>query len=655
MSVTTEEHSLFPTPRKRVKAAIPLADANPVATILIDNSLPHLDRLFDYSVPAKFAQDAQPGVRVRVRFAGKLVDGFLIERKESSDHPGTLIPLAVVSPEPVLSQKLFSLVAQVAARNAGTMWDVVRTAIPHRHARAEASASHGTPEVKAITPALMGQYAGGTALIKRTIDNQVPRAIMPTGADDPAQILAEYATAIAAKKAGAIILAPDRAAIDRMVKALAAHGVPKTAVAVLAADDGPEVRYRNWLAALRGQALIVVGTRAAVFAPVQNLAAICMWDDWNETFLEPHAPYWHAREVAILRSQSEQTALLILGSAPSTDAVALMPWLALVARPTEQSRRSMARVRSALEEQYAGQGVATRLPHLAFQVITNALKSGPVLVCVPRAGYSPRLVCNQCRNLAACSQCAGPLIQTQRSSAPTCRLCGHVDTQWSCTWCNSAQLRATTIGSVRTAEELGRAFPGVPVRSSSADHIVRSIDSRPSIVVATPGAAPLVDAGYSAALFLDGNQMLSRPDLRAGEDTFAKWMECASLVRADGEIVVVADPEHPAVQALIRHDPIGFAQREIEQRASVDLPPVKRLAVLSGTQADIDELLSITQLPDGVTKRGPVPMATGVRLLLAIDRAHGVELAQALKESTAVRSARKRGEPVNIRFDPYDL
>jgi len=208
---------------------------------------------------------------------------------------------------------------------------------------------------------------------------------------------------------------------------------------------------------------------------------------------------------------------------------------------------------------------------------------------------------------------------------------------------------------VRTAEELGRAFPGIPVRSSSSDHIVRSIDSRPSIVVATPGAAPLVEGGYSAAVFLDGNMMLSRPDLRAGEDTYSKWMEFASLVRTDGEIVVVADPEHPAVQALIRHDPIGFAQRELAQRASVDLPPAVRLAVLTGSQADIDDLLALTKLPDGVLHRGPVPAQTGVRLLLSIERAHGLELAQALKDATAVRSARKKGEPVNIKFDPYDL
>ncbi|NBV90127.1 MAG: hypothetical protein EBR84_01765 [Actinobacteria bacterium] len=216
-------------------------------------------------------------------------------------------------------------------------------------------------------------------------------------------------------------------------------------------------------------------------------------------------------------------------------------------------------------------------------------------------------------------------------------------------------MRATAIGSVRTAEELGRAFPGVPVRWSSADHIVREIDDRPSIVVATPGAAPIPASGYQAAIFLDGNILLARPDLRASEDTFAKWMECASLVRPSGEVVVVADPAHPAVQGLIRHDPIGFAQRELQERASVNLPPATRIAVLTGAQADIDDLLSIAQLPESILKRGPVPAANGVRLILSTTRAEAPALAEALKQATNVRSARKRGDAVNIRFDPYDL
>ncbi|MBU6347492.1 MAG: primosomal protein N' [Actinomycetales bacterium] len=653
--MTESEPSLFPTPRRRVKAAVPLADQLPIAKVLLDSSLPHLDRLFDYSVPKKFADTALPGVRVRVRFAGKLVDGFITERVSESDHPGTLLPLSVTSPEPVLTAELLALVSEVAKRNAGTLWDVVRTAIPTRHARAEAASLPPADFVTAISPDLLTQYSGGQALITRTLAGQTPRAIMPTGSDNPATLLTEYATAIAAAKQSIIILVPDRAALNRVLTELAKSGVPKTAIASIAADDGPELRYRNWLAALRGTARIVVGTRSAIFVPVPELAAICIWDDWNETYLEPHAPYWHAREVAVLRSANQNTALVILGSSPSVDAVALMPWLAVVSRTPEQMRKGMAKVRSSFEEPYVAGGAGQRIPQLAFKAITNALKSGPVLVLVPRTGYSPRLACQKCRNLAVCTKCSGPLIQTDRSSAPSCRLCGHLEANWQCPHCQESNLRATAIGSLRTAEELGRAFPGIPVRSSSADHIVREIDSRPSIVVATPGAAPIAASGYQAAIFLDGNILLSRPDLRATEDTFAKWMECASLVRPGGEIVVVAEPGHPAVQGLIRHDPVGFAQRELAERASVDLPPAKRIAVLAGQKADIDDLLAIAELPDGVTIRGPVPTAAGVRLILAINRSNSVDLATALKSASVIRSARKRGEPVNIRFDPYDL
>ena len=643
-----------PLPKKRVKAEVPLAENNPVATVLIDISLPHLDRLFDYSVPAKFDAGAKPGVRVRVRFAGKLIDGFLIERKSSSDHPGVLLPLSVVSDEPVLSPDLFQLVTSVATRNAGVTWDVVRAAIPNRHARAEATVFSNAPDVPECDAPLWSQYSGGAALISRTVQKQAPRAVVPTGSDNPAELLAEYVTTLAHHEFGSIVVVPDRAAINRVLVALKNAGVPANAVAVLAADDGPEVRYRHWLSALRGQARIVVGTRSAVFAQVHNLAAICVWDDWNETLLEPHAPYWHARDVAVQRSSQESLALVIIGPAPSTEAVALMPWMALVAKPTDQSRRNMARVRSALEEPYA-QGVSVRLPSLAFQVISQAVKVGSVLVCVPRAGYSPRLACDTCRTFAQCRTCHGPLIQTSRSSNPMCRMCGQLNDDWSCSQCKGTALRATAIGAVRTAEELGRAFPGIPVRSSSADRIVREIDDRPSIVVATPGAAPIAPHGYRAAILLDAHAMLSRPDLRATEDAFEKWMECISLVHPEGEVVVVANPELPAVQALIRHDPIGFAQREIADRTEVDLPPAKRLAVLTGQQSDVDEFLAIAQLPDGVVVRGPVPVESGIRMLLSIDRAQGNGLASALKMASSVRSTRKKGEVVNVRFDPYDL
>ncbi|MCO7195846.1 primosome assembly protein PriA, partial [Pseudonocardia sp. McavD-2-B] len=114
------------------------APARPVARVLVDVALPHLDRAFDYRVPTHLDDAAVPGVRVRVRFAGRLVDGFLLERSDDTAHAGKLAWVdKVVSPEPVLTAEVAGLARAVADRYAGVMADVLRLAVPARHARVE--------------------------------------------------------------------------------------------------------------------------------------------------------------------------------------------------------------------------------------------------------------------------------------------------------------------------------------------------------------------------------------------------------------------------------------------------------------------------------------------------------------------------------------
>ncbi|MEJ6494192.1 MAG: primosome assembly protein PriA [Actinomycetes bacterium] len=658
--MSEDQLSLVPGKKKRVKAEVPIANEDPVAQISIDSSLPHLDRLFDYAVPQKLDAQAVPGVRVRVRFAGKLTDGWLISRSEQSDHPGTLAAITnVISPEVVLLPQILELSQGVADRQAGTLSDVLRNAIPNRHAGAEGTIFPDPPVIAEATTQAWQDYVGGSALIKRTIAGEQPRAIVTTGTDDPAELIAQYAMAVAHDEKGIVVVVPDRSAIDRVIACLTALGCPSASVATLAADDGPTIRYRNWLSVLRGASRIVIGTRSAVFAPVINLATICVWDDWNDTLADPQSPYWHARDVAVLRSSQQNTALVLIGATMSVEACALMPWAAHVAKSREQLRSESPKVRSALDEigertNPAASG--SRIPSIVLQTMKSALLSGPVLVLVSRVGYTPRIICDTCRTSPSCSVCSGPLMQTARSSAPACNLCGHLETTWHCKKCKGTKVRAAAVGSERTAEELGRAFPGVPVRSSTSDHILRTVDSRPAIVVATAGAAPIATGGYAAAILLDGTAMLSRPDLSATQETFAKWSECVSLVRATGDVVVVADSEHPSVQALIRHDPAGFAQRELAERTQVSLPPAVRLAALTGEPADVEEAIAILALAPEIMQRGPVPgKDTQVRMLLSCDRRLGLQLSAQLKAMTAARSAKHKGGSVNVRIDPQNL
>jgi primosomal protein N' (replication factor Y) len=304
---------------------------------------------------------------------------------------------------------------------------------------------------------------------------------------------------------------------------------------------------------------------------------------------------------------------------------------------------------------------AARLPSLAWRTARDAMAAGhPVLVQVPRRGYVPALACARDRTPARCPACSRPLGAPGPDVVATCRWCARPAGDWACPTCGGRRMRAVVVGSVRTAEELGRAFPGVPVRTSGGGQVLDAVPAGPALVIATPGAEPVAAGGYGAALLLDGWALLSRPDLRAAEETVRRWMNAAALVRTDGRIVLGADAAIPAVQALVRWDPAGAAARELGERDELRFPPTARMAAVTGRPDAVHELLELAQLPAGTELLGTVPAGAAPgeeaeRALLRVPRSAGTQLAAALKVAAASRSARKAPDPVKIVLDPAEL
>ncbi len=118
-------------PRRSVRGPVPLAPVDPVGQVVIDSPLPHLDRVFDYAIPASLDERAVPGVRVRVRFAGRLTNGYLVGRSDRSEREGELKAIdRVVGDDPVLGPELLGLARDVAERYAGTVSDVLQVGHP---------------------------------------------------------------------------------------------------------------------------------------------------------------------------------------------------------------------------------------------------------------------------------------------------------------------------------------------------------------------------------------------------------------------------------------------------------------------------------------------------------------------------------------------
>ncbi|BCW45746.1 primosomal protein N' [Arthrobacter sp. StoSoilB5] len=681
-------------PDKAPVSGPPLAAENPVARVVLESSLPHLDRPFDYSVPAELADSAVPGVRVKVKFNGQELNGYVLARADTSDAGHALTALhKVVSPLPVLTPEIAELAGTVAARYAGTLSDVLRTAVPPRVAKVEkellsGEAGHGQePQTPANVPDAhaWGSYSNGAPYLHHLAGGGSPKAVLTAlqgfGPDGWPSLVASAVASVRASGRGAVVVVPDYRDLGQLEAALA-KVLPAGDVARLAADDGQTPRYRNFLRVLSGEARVAIGTRSAAYAPVRELGLVVCWDDGDDLHIDQRAPYAHTREVLLLRAEQENAACLMASHSRSTELQRLveMQWAVPIEAPRTVIRSTVPRVLNtadSFEQERDPLARIARLPGAAWRAAKEGLEHGPVLVQVARAGYAPSLVCETCRELARCNACQGPLAISSSSALPICRWCSTPAPRWRCNHCNGTHLRRGATGAVRTAEELGRAFPGKTVITSSGENIKATVPDAPALVVATVGAEPVAPQGYAAALLLDGNSLLRRENLRAGEDTVRRWFNAAALVRPSnqGGLVVITADDTTATGALLRWDAPGYASRELALRKELQLPPAVRVASVTGPRADVahfsDAFEAGAKLRSGTRLRlaGPAPVQLAssgpqgsggeaeadVRILYFIPYADAADATRAMRAVKAANAAKRTGGPVQLRLDGVDV
>jgi primosomal protein N' (replication factor Y) (superfamily II helicase) len=616
-----------------------------IAQVRVDVSVPHLDRPFDYLIPVDLTDRVVPGVRVRVRFAGRLVNGYVTSVSDSSDHGKELKEInRVISDVVVLRPTYLEFVESVAHHFGGTVHDVLRFAIPARHARAEAASSRPALDPRELPDDVWQQYESGQAMVHRCRQGQRVRAVWSSApASSWSLEVATLAHALR-REGGVIVVVPDAADAHRL------HALLPEA-SIFLADQGPERRYREFLRVLRGEVSLVIGTRNAVFAPFEKLDGIIVWGDGEDSLWEQQAPYWNARDVAAIRSHRDDCSLIVGSPARSTQTQSWCDagWAVSITASKETIAAHAPKVKGIDVGDDAQDGAAyhTRMPHQAWKIIKDSLPHGPILVQVARRGYVPRLACQQCRTPVDCP-CGGPLQLTSGHAVPTCQWCGALAGGVRCPSCGSQRLRAMSVGAERTAEEFGRAFPDTPIIWSAGAHIVRDVDATSAIVVATQGAEPVATGGYAAVVILDGYASVHRVGLRVLEDAAHRWFGAAVLARSRAPIFVSAPHGDPIVQALVRWQAPWFAEREITERAAAHMPPATRMIVLRGEHPDIAEV--VQELGPDVRILGPVDG----RAIALPERTKAAGVIDQLRAITARRSANRKAGVVTVIVDPRE-
>jgi primosomal protein N' (replication factor Y) (superfamily II helicase) len=605
----------------------PAANDLPVASVWVDTAIPTLSEPFSYLIPEKLTSQISIGSRVQVPFKEKHLEGIVIDRTAlTSDAREMKSVYKLLGEFPVASRETLELISLTASFWGGSPYDVIRSAIPPRVASAE----------KGLTLA-------ATASNPKS-DASATFHLLPPKLDPISALLS---LVMVSKAGGAkLVIVPTARDLNRLAASLVKEGINFTS---LDSNLPRAERYRNFLTASLGGADLVIGMRGAIFAPIPALSEIYLHQENSEHYYERRSPHWNAREVVWIRSKLSNVNLHLTGYVPSLDVAIDIDKKEITYQATREKISVIAQTSS------NGELIPTKI----YQQVRKALANGPVLFLVPAKGYATAISCAKCRNVAICD-CGGKLSKSSAKSEPSCVLCSKKYQNWKCGWCGEARLFLTSRGIERLAEEIGRSFPNQIVIQSTGTDPRDFVSGEPALIISTPGVEPIAESGYAAVVILQVDRFLSSSASNGVESAYSNFFSASALIGASGVIALVHDDGAPIASALATWNPATISKREIEQRISLQLPPISGAVLVLADSAELVRLKSAlvnateeSRAPKSLRVYGPTN-GEGAKLTLLVDPDEQVELVSLLREINKRRAISKK-PLLAYRVNPHSL
>lgn len=591
-----------------------------IAHVVVDVDVAHLDRPFDYLVPEEFLVKAHVGSLVRVMWGGRRVNGWIVSMADSSPHDPSPI-LAVTSTIPLFTDRMLRTYRYVAQRYCATLSQVLSMAIPLRRAAVEKELSE-PPQHKPMFEGKMplDTLYPGTRLVPnaRIVATGIPHRVRTALAG-----LLQWASN---QDIQVIITVPTGWQAKKLFEWLKAES-GSSAIGLQVSETSPVQRFRTHVRALRGDFQVVVGTLAAVWSPVENDAIIVTWDGDSDLSRSRRTPQADALDIAVARSVNEGLGLIAASFSRTvkTQAMVESRWATEPSVSHSVMRDVCPKVRITGPESFEREGTSAflGLPDSAFSLIRQSLKRGPVLIQVP-----------------------GPGIEIDDGEV-TIRL-----------------------GAQRMGSDLGRAFPGTPVVvSASSTAIVRTLDSRSRIVIATPGAEPVVQQGYASVIVTEAHVLTFSERLDALDIALRRWFGTFAMAEAGAHVMLVGETDPQIVRALSLWNPVPAVRAQLAEREELGFFPARWMVALDGESRAVSEVATALEkaplVPPahivGTVEResdnddGSLFSArTLVRTILACKPAQAMEL---MREIQAIRIARslERKPTIHVSVNPPEL
>jgi primosomal protein N' (replication factor Y) len=529
-----------------------------VARVLTD--VAGIDKEFDYLVPG--GQPVEVGSQVRVDLHGRRVGGW--------------VTAVGIEPEPGLALRPIAKIRGWGPQTelvdlAG--WAAWRWAGRRRSFLVAASADHAVPRLppSAVRPPQRPAISTVSGPGARPTILRLPPAA------DPTSTVAELS-----QLGPTLVVVPtaDRAAV-------LAGRLRQAGGDVALMPDG-------WRQARAGVA-VVVGTRAAAWAPCPGLAACVVLDAHDEALGQEGAPTWNAVDVVVERARRAGARCVLISSCPTVELLALGEVVTV--------ERGRERAGWAAIEVVDRRSDDPRLGLYSDRLVKLIRAEEKVLCVLNRKGRARLLACRACGELARCEACGAALTQPEGSEL-ICPRCGRHRPQ-VCASCGSTRVKLLRVGVSRAREEL-EALAGRPVAELTASS--GPIDPEAAVVVGTEAVLHRFHPadGIGTVAFIDFDQELLAPRVRAADEALGLLALASRLVRGRSGRVIVQTrlPDHPVIRAAVLADPEILAQDQAAVRQALQLPPFAAVAVVSGQGAaeyvDALRFTPVTVLgPDG--------------------------------------------------------
>ena len=376
------------------------------------------------------------------------------------------------------------------------------------------------------------------------------------------------------------------------------HQVFGDEVAILHSALSADERAEQWHRIRRGDARIVVGTRSAVFAPVENLALIVVDEEHDSSYKQEETPRYNGRDVAVMRGKLTNSAVVLASATPAIESYhnAEAGKYRLIELKERVERRPLPEVELVdMRSEFQQTGEDQIFSRELIQEVTDRLDRGEqAMVLLNRRGYSSVVLCRACGETLQCKNCTIAMTFHKAAHRMECHYCGYRQAvPKRCTVCNSEHIFFLGTGSEKVEERLHAAFPQARIGRLDRDTVRNRHDfervlnqfhaGEINLLVGTQMIAKGHDVhGVTLVGVVGADYALGFPDFRAAERTFQLLTQVAGRAgrgEMPGKVVLQTyHPDHYAIQFAQQHDYAGFYEKEIRFRKWMHYPPFSALA-----------------------------------------------------------------------------